>query len=174
MTQRGATLAGATLAAALAGSMLAGAAWAASDARSHWAAMSDCATLSDAAARHSCTDAVLRGAGLLDPAVSAAATAPVAAPRAVQEPTPAERDASAAATDTEAEDTEVTLAKAMRRGDGRLVLTASDGVIWRQLYRQGSMPIPRAGASMAVRKGALGGYVCAIARAPSFRCKPDS
>jgi hypothetical protein len=161
------TRSGVVLAAVLAGSMLAGTAWAASDAQSHWAAMTDCAALGDAPARHACTDAVLRGAGLLDTTPARAeAAAPIApaAPETVAQTPKASEDTDHA---------EVTLAKAVRRGDGRLVLTAADGVIWRQLYRQGSMPIPKAGATMAVRQGAMDGYVCVIDLAPSFRCRPD-
>jgi len=169
------TPAGAAFMALLAGCVLAGPAWAAADARTHWEAMKDCAALDDTAARHACTDGVLRGAGLLDPMDAPAAMAP-AAPHA-EDLTRSERNAVHPGEDAWAEDIdqiEVTLAKAMRRGDGRLVLTASDGVVWRQLYRQGSMPVPKAGASMAVRKGALDGYICAIDLAPRFRCKPDS
>src|SRR5690606_30729321 len=123
----------------------------------NWAAMKTCATLEDAAARHVCTDAVLRSAGLLTPADPQAqpevAQQPVepAAPRPAQRLSPTEREAvypnprePKTQDAKKAEDIdriEVTLAKSRRTGDGRLILTATDGVTWRQLYRKGAMPI---------------------------------
>jgi|GEM_PF-2203321 len=112
-----------------------------------------------------------------------AAPAPSSGARQAEELTPAQRRAfypEEALAEEEKEKKEnvdlieVTLNEVSKTGDGRLVLTGADGVVWRQLYHRSAMPMPRNGDSMRVHKGALGGYLCRVEDAPSFRCRPNS
>ena len=57
---------------------------------------------------------------------------------------------------------------------GKLVVTTADGVVWQQLYSDVLLPMPRAGQSMRVWEGKLGGYMCRIEKSPTFRCTPAS
>ena len=66
---------------------------------------------------------------------------------------------------------EVTLEKADKAGDGKLVLTTTDGVVWRQIDSDTTMPTPNGGESMRVWKNVLGGYRCRVGKWPPFRCK---
>lgn len=127
------------------------------DAERHWAAMAQCAAIEPAPARHACTDAVLLGAGLL-PKV---------------EPRPATADAAAKPEPSPPEDRTVTLAEVVKRGDGKLRLTTTDGVVWRQTVSDTIRQMPKAGDTMDIRRGAFGGYKCQVGRWTSFRCTSD-
>jgi hypothetical protein len=167
----------------------------ASSAKDNWKAMEKCAAIADADARHECADDVMRRAGLLvlapAPGVAGNAEAPNTqasepAPKAVaavptpETPAAPQRPASAPPpkpklkSADERYHVEVTLAKAIKRGDGKLILTTADGVVWQQLYINSFLPTPKPGASMRVWEGKLGGYMCRIEKLPTFRCTPAS
>lgn len=159
----------------------------------NWSAMTTCATIANNDARHACSDDVLRAAGLLK-------TAEVAAPVESAEPVetvetavpelaqtrqaanlttpereaflPTEQPAAAAAKDIDRVD--FTLKTVTKAGNGKLTLTTTDGVVWRQLYSESMLLKPRAGAVMTVRKRAMGAYQCRIGKGRAFRCQPNS
>jgi hypothetical protein len=167
----------------------------ASSAKDNWKAMERCAAIADADTRHACSDDVMRRAGLLEPTTTASTAEPARAPEAAPSapapqtaavvpapeapPAPA-RPPSAPPPKpklkkaSERYHVEVTLAKAVLRGDGKLVVTTADGVVWQQLYSDVQLPMPRAGQSMRVWEGKLGGYMCRIEKSPTFRCTPAS
>jgi hypothetical protein len=138
-----------------------------------WAAMKRCAAIAEDKARHACTDETLREAGLLGarkpaPAAAVAAPASVPAPDSRQRfglpprpaPKPSPSDARVA----------VTLANVEQRGDGKLVLTTTDGAIWRQVESEAIRPLPAQGQTMTIAKNSLGGFMCESANRVAFRC----
>ena len=138
-----------------------------------WAKMTQCAAIADDKARHACTDDALRDAGLLEakatvkrkafglqkPA-SIAASAPAEAVTA-SPPLPKKSDT---------EEVEVTLAKVEQGGDGKLVLTTSDGAVWHQV-ESGVVRQPlKQGETMKIETKSLGGFMCRPSKYVSFRC----
>ena len=151
-----------------------------------WARMTQCAAIGDDKARHTCTDEALREAGLLTeetkatakrkafglqkPAPLAAAAAPPASPP-VSANAPSSAPAPASAPKKEqAEHLEVTLAKVEQGGDGKLVLTTSDGAVWHQVESGAVSQTPKQGGTMRIEARSLGGYMCAPSKYVSFRC----
>ena len=69
----------------------------------------------------------------------------------------------------------VTLAHVVLGGDGKLELTTQEGAVWKEVEDIPIRPTPRAGQAMAIRKTALGGFMCMPGKWRSFRCyrKPD-
>ncbi len=165
-----------------------GLAFADTTAEAGWAKMTQCASIADDKARHSCTDDALRDAGLLESKVSEKrktfglqnpAPAPVAAP-------PVATGAAAAGTATAAgtvaapapkspppkkqrEQVEVTLAKVAQAGD-KLVLTTTDGAVWHQVESGAVRQPPKQGETMKIETRSLGGFMCQPSRYVSFRC----
>ncbi len=160
-----------------------------SSAASNWEAMTKCAAIADAVARHDCSDEVMRKAGLLGSAEArpsgAAASAGAAPARsqpdsgtqlAVQTPPGPEvrSDRRYASRPEEPRKFDLTLEKVVKRGDGKLVLSATDGSTWQQLYTDATVPVPSSGQLMSVKKNTLGGYMCRIGKWPPFRCAPNT
>jgi hypothetical protein len=161
-----------------------------------WSKMVKCAAISDDKARHACTDDVFREAGLISeetkaaakrksfglqkPDPLAAAAAPVqtpasaAATAAPQTPAsmaaPASAVAPAKKEKEQAEHLDVTLAKVEQGGDGKLVLTTSDGAVWHQVESGKVQQVPKQGETMKIEARSLGGYMCAPSKYVSFRC----
>ncbi len=165
-----------------------------SSAEDEWAAIVKCSAIKDVDARHLCTDAVMRGAGLLaDDAVErraqfglsksapAASGAAVAATAAAQSaPAPASTAATvapvaaatvaAAPAASDPKRMEVTLARVEVAKDGRLTLTTSEGAVWRELENDPISPRPREGDALTIEKTAFGGYFCRMGKHVTFRC----
>ncbi len=157
------------------------------DAASAWAEMRKCGALVNDDARHACTDEVLRRFDALAPPEARStehrrqfglevpkprATPPAhheepaqAAPKTAKRPAPT----PAAARDTD-EQISVTLGEVVLRGDGKLTLTTTDGVVWRQVESDPVRPTPKSGQTMVIEKGILGGFMCKIGRWTAFRC----
>jgi hypothetical protein len=135
----------------------------ATEASSGWTAMKHCASIADDTARHTCTDDVLRKAGLLG--VAAAQAEP---PNAHKDfglpPAPAPKPSPSDAR------LEVTLANVTQAGDGKLVLTTTDGAIWRQVESEAIRPMPAQGQTMVIARKSLGGFMCESAQRVAFRC----
>jgi len=144
-----------------------------SGAEAGWAAIKRCAAIAEDHARHVCTDETLRSAGLLDAhqakvaETAKSAEAPNTAehrerfglqPPTTPKPSPAEARL------------EVTLASVQQSGDGKLVLTTTDGAIWRQVESEAIRPAPTQGQVMTISKAALGGFLCESAKRVAFRC----
>jgi hypothetical protein len=110
-----------------------------------WAAMRKCAAIVDESSRHACSDNVLRKAGLLT---------------------------GAGAKDPAAKDDqlEVTLANVTQAGDGKLLLTTTEGAVWRQVESQAIRPMPTRGQSMKIEKTSFGGFMCKPGKWVAFRC----
>jgi hypothetical protein len=139
---------------------------------SGWSAMKKCAAVLDDNLRHACTDNALRDAGLLPDSETASSKR--------QERFGLQRPAARAATPTTASDAptqqkpedkvEVTLAAVKESGDGKLVLTTTDGAIWKQVETQVVQPTPVQGGSMTITKTILGGFMCKPNKWTTFRC----
>ncbi len=54
--------------------------------------------------------------------------------------------------------------------DGRWVLEATDGVVWRQTDDQEFFKDPRAGSKLVITHGALSSFFCQIDTLPQIRC----
>jgi len=65
---------------------------------------------------------------------------------------------------------EVTLATVKEGGDGKLVLTTTDGAVWRQVESEPVRPTPAQGQTMTITKGSLGSYLCKPGKWVGFRC----
>ena len=147
----------------------------AADATENWEAMTKCAAIADNDKRHQCSDDVLTRAGLLGSPEARAAE--IRRGFGLQNPPPASKQRAEAkpkpteAKKTKEERSEVKKAKA---GPGKFIFKTTDGAIWRQLESDTYLRRPAAGDSMNIRKNALGGFLCKIGKAPSFRCKQDS
>ena len=152
-----------------------------SAAEAGWAKMARCAAIGDDKARHSCTDDALREAGLLTdetkatakrkafglqkPAPLAAAAAPAPAPASTSADSPAPPPKKA-----QSEHLEVTLAKVDQGGDGKLVLTTTDGAVWHQVESDAVRQVPAQGQTMKIEARSLGGFMCQPSKYVSFRC----
>lgn len=134
----------------------------ASSAEAGWAAITKCAAIKDADARHTCSDDVLRNAGLL----------PATETKAVKErqsfglQRPAPREAPKEADEA----TEVTLASVEQGGDGKLVLTTTEGAVWHQVESDSIRPVPSQGQTMKIAKTSFGGFMCEPVKRVAFRC----
>ncbi len=125
-----------------------------------WAAMAKCAAIAAADARHACADDVMRSAGLL----------PVTQgkPAAQAEPVTAKPIASPPQKDDN--QLKVTLAAVEQGGDGKLVLTTTDGATWRQVERIVIFPPPQQGQTITISKTSFGGFMCKPTKWVAFRC----
>jgi hypothetical protein len=123
-----------------------------------WAAIAQCAAIHDDDARHACSDNVLRDAGLLPDAADAKASFGL------------QRPAPSAPRQRDDERLEVTLASVEQAGDGKLVLTTTDGAIWRQVESDTVHQLPVQGQTMKIAKKSLGGFMCEPSRYVAFRC----
>ena len=157
-----------------------------SSADAGWAAMKRCAAIADDKARHACTDETLRDAGLLGAVKPASAAAPSDAARAAAPPAAAPATANVSGPDsrqrfglqpppapkpTPSESKlEVTLANVTQAGDGKLVMTTTDGATWRQVESEPIRPQPTQGQTMTIARKSLGGFMCESANRVAFRC----
>ncbi len=64
----------------------------------------------------------------------------------------------------------VALSKATRAGTGRLILVTTEGEVWSQTEGEPLPKVPEAGASMTIKRGAMGGSFCSLDSHASFRC----
>ena len=136
-----------------------------SNAEAGWAAIGKCAAIKDDDARHACSDDVLRKAGLLPGAEAAAETKSADSRKrfGLQRPT---TDAAS----RHDEQLEVTLASVDQGGDGKLVLTTTDGAVWRQAESDAIRPPPVRGQTLTIAKRSFGGFMCKSSRYVAFRC----
>ena len=162
-------------------------------AEARWGAVSRCATIASDATRLACVDRVFREAGMGPSAEARSAErrrgfgletakpvpvqrpVPVAKPApaaiAATAPRPAAKAAKAPAPPPERDDrVMVTLARVAEGGDRRLLLTTSEGAVWRQTESEPVRPMPEAGDMMEVRRTSLGGFMCKVGKYASFRC----
>jgi hypothetical protein len=66
----------------------------------------------------------------------------------------------------------VTIASLQRTADGRVVVTTSEGAVWRQTESVDMPQPPVVGDAMTIRKGAMSGYRCSIRRSNLlYRCE---
>jgi hypothetical protein len=128
-----------------------------------WAAMTKCAAIADDVARHRCSDDVLRGAGLLTPHFGLE-TSPARTPQAT-----AQAAASEAKRPSD-DQARVTLATVAPGADGKLVLTTTDGAVWRQVESNAVRPTPAQGQTMTIERTRFGGFMCKPGKWVAFRC----
>ncbi|MEJ0038914.1 MAG: hypothetical protein WDO68_23090 [Gammaproteobacteria bacterium] len=146
----------------------------ASVAEAGWAKMTRCAAIGDDKARHTCTDEALREAGLLTEETKAAAKRQTFG---LQKPAPSPAAAPVIAASAapqskkeESEQLDVTLAKVEEGGDGKLVLTTTEGAVWRQVESETIRLVPAQGQAMKIEMRSLGGFMCRPSKYVSFRC----
>ncbi|HWW80938.1 MAG TPA: hypothetical protein VNY82_15175 [Steroidobacteraceae bacterium] len=125
-----------------------------------WAAMTKCAAIAAADSRHACADDVMRSAGLL--------LVTQDKPAAQAEPVPAKPIAPLSQKDDN--QLEITLAAVAQGGDGKLVLTSTEGAIWRQVERIDIFPPPQQGQTVTISKTSFGGFMCKLSKWVAFRC----
>jgi hypothetical protein len=137
---------------------------------SGWSAMKECAAILDDDLRHACTDNVLRDAGLLPGSETASTKRQqrfgLQRPAARAAPSPSDAPAQPKSEDK----LEVTLAAVKESHDGKLVLTTTDGAIWKQVETQVVQPTPVQGGSMTITKTIFGGFMCKPNKWTTFRC----
>jgi len=162
-----------------------------------WSAITLCAGIAKDSDRHVCLDDALRNAGLMpahSPAtpVPAEGTAPAAgavAPAAVagaaapaaQAPdsvSPAQSKESRADFGLQpktfrepavARTLQVTI-RQVDQADGKLLLTTTEGAIWKQVESTNVWPVPTEGQTMTIERGSFGGFFCEPSKYVSFRC----
>jgi hypothetical protein len=86
-------------------------------------------------------------------------------PRTFPKPPPKDKQASAAERKQE-----VTLTRVDQAGDGKLLLTTTEGAIWKQVESAPVRPVPTAGQTMTIEKATLGSFLCEPSKYVSFRC----
>lgn len=72
---------------------------------------------------------------------------------------------------SETETLQATVKSARADADGRLVLTLEDGAVWRQLDDRTLGKPPKPGASVEIRKAAMGSYLMKIGGQPAIRVR---
>lgn len=65
---------------------------------------------------------------------------------------------------------EVTLASVDQALDGKLLLTTTEGAVWRQTESETLHPPPEQGQSMKIDTAHFGGFICRVGSGTSFRC----
>jgi hypothetical protein len=129
--------------------------------------MTKCAAIAADVARHRCSDAVLRNAGLL--------VAPTSTPKSFGlETSPAHTEQAATATAAAKRPSDaqlqVTLAAVAPGADGKLVLTTTEGAVWRQVESDVVRPTPAQGQAMTIERTSFGGFMCKPGKWVAFRC----
>lgn len=76
----------------------------------------------------------------------------------------------AAAERHSADELDVVLATVEQAGDGKLVLTTTDGAVWRQVESQAIRPTPEQGQTMTIARTRFGGFMCKPSKWVAFRC----
>ena len=144
----------------------------AAGAEAGWAAITKCAALADDEARHTCSDEVLRKAGLLPTAQAKASEQrkKFGLERPAVRETSAPVTSGAASVKSEDDLLHVTLTHVAKGGDGKLALTTSEGAVWRQIESATLYPMPVEGQAMAIEKTRLGGFMCKPSPHVTFRC----
>jgi hypothetical protein len=162
-----------------------------------WSAITLCARIAKDSDRHVCLDDALRSAGLM-PAHSTAAAVPAAGTAPAAGAVAPAAAAGAAAPAAQAPDTaspaqskesradfglqpktfrepavartlQVTL-RQVDQADGKLLLTTTEGAIWKQVESSDVWPVPTGGQTMTIEQGAFGGFFCEPSKYVSFRC----
>jgi hypothetical protein len=120
-------------------------------------------------------------AGASAPAAAAGAVAPAAAAPAAQAPdaaSPAQSKESRADFGLQpktfretgvARTLKVTL-RQVDQADGKLLLTTTEGAIWKQVESTDVWPVPTGGQTMTIERGSFGGFFCEPSKYVSFRC----
>ena len=162
-----------------------------------WSAITLCARIAKDSDRHVCLDDALRNAGLMPahptaapvPAAGTAPAAGVVAPAAVagaaapaaQAPdsvSPAQSKESRADFGLQpktfrepavARTLQVTI-RQVDQADGKLLLTTTEGAIWKQVESTNVWPVPTEGQTMTIERGSFGGFFCEPSKYVSFRC----
>jgi hypothetical protein len=143
-----------------------------------WAAVTRCAQQDTERARHNCVDQVLRDAGLLTPEVrerqqrrAFGLEQPAAPPAAKAPPAPTAKESPATpAPESPPDRVEVQIASVAKSPDGKLIITTTEGAVWRQTESAENYRLPAAGEQMAIRRGSLGGYLCTPSSKLTWRC----
>lgn len=160
-----------------------------------WSAITLCARIAKDSDRHVCLDDALRNAGLVPahptaapvpaegtvpgagavaPAAAAGAAAPAA--QAPDSASPAQSKESRADFGLQtfrqpavARTLQVTLRR-VDQADGKLLLTTTEGAIWKQVESTDVWPVPTGGQKMTIESGSFGGFFCKPSKYVSFRC----
>ena len=136
-------------------------------AAANWTAITACASKPDERSRHTCVDGVLRQAGVLS--AERQATERRARFGTEAQPAPPKTPDAPAAEPIE-DRIEVEVASVTVTSDEKLIVTTTDGVVWRQRDSDPVRPAPAAGDTMTIRKALLGSFMCAVRRNDAFRC----
>ena len=161
-----------------------------------WSAITLCARIAKDSDRHACLDDALRKAGLMPahptaapvPAAGTAPAAGAAAAPAAGAAAPAARGPDSASTAQSKESRadfglqpktfrEPAVARTLQvtirqvdQADGKLLLTTTEGAIWKQVESTNVWPVPTEGQTMTIERGSFGGFFCEPSKYVSFRC----
>lgn len=106
--------------------------------------------------------------GTLAPSASSASSA---ASTATASSTPAPSEVASGVAPPPAPSTvEVELARVSTTHDEKLILTTTDGAVWRQIEGVAVRPVPAAGDRITIRRASLGSYLCEVRKNVGFRC----
>lgn len=154
-------------------------------AQDRWAQVAACGNERSIEARHACVDSVMRAAGVLDPELETAINRENFGRSERSAPQSSAASVAAAAVDY-SQPSEVgvppqsspplngimtRVAFARLSGSRRLVVTTTEGAVWRQTDTGSIRRLPREGESFEVREGALGSYRCTFNDMTTFRCE---
>lgn len=153
-----------------------------------WSAITLCARIAKDRDRHVCLDDALRNAGLMPapqnaaPASAAGTSSPARAlAPAAQAPdsaSPAQSKESRADFGLQpkaprepavARTQQVSLSR-VDQVDGKLLLTTTEGAIWKQVESSSVWPVPTGGQTMTIESASFGGFFCKPSKYVSFRC----
>jgi hypothetical protein len=158
-----------------------------------WDTLVKCAQMANEDARLSCYDAAMRAAGYAPKPAEVAAEKRkrfgLSIPQVSILKHKGEEEGSQAAGEAQptakpgkhaklAEETEdevmVEIAQvATVQPNNQLLLFTSDGQIWQQTDSDPVQPYPKAGDSIRIHKGTLGGYLCDVNKYKTVRCKRE-
>jgi len=136
-------------------------------AAANWTTIAACASKPDERSRHTCMDGVLRQAGVLS--VERQAMERRARFGTDAQPAPPKTPDAPAVEPVESQ-VEVQVASVTVTPDEKLIVTTTDGVVWRQRDSDPVRPPPAAGDTMTIRKALLGSFMCVVRRNDGFRC----
>jgi hypothetical protein len=155
-----------------------------------WSAITLCARIAKDSDRHVCLDDALRNAGLMPahptaapvPAAGTTSLAGAAAPAALAPDSASPAQSKESRTDfglqpktsrepAVARTLQVTL-KRVDQTDGKLLLTTTEGAIWKQVESMSVWPVPTGGQTMTIERGSFGAFFCEPSKYVSFRCFP--
>lgn len=150
-----------------------------------WTTLTRCAEMADEDARLACYDAAMRSAGFTPKPEAVAAEkrkrfglsipqVSILKHKGKEEGTEAAGGKPSEIPKQDENEVTVELSQvATLQPDNRLMMFTADGAIWEQVGDDPVQPFPKAGDSITIHKGKVGGYLCDVNKYKAVRCKRD-